>query len=256
MHKPLKWAKLILVLALTFNLFGCGTSEQGKVDSEKKEKIEQVKKKDTEADKKEKLNKEENTKEASSLDEAKKDSSPTVESAKKDSNINSNTVENSGNTTTSNNQSASQEPKKIPDSNSQTVTSNSNQTNSGASSSNQTPSASNNSTTTQQTDPESAKVNVTISITGNGTILGETQESVEEGAKVFDVLLQATKKKNVVVNYNKTSMGIEVIGIDGINKSGSNGWIYKVNGVLKMQGAGAVKVNNGDRIAWSYTNNP
>lgn len=246
-----KYTKLMLVIILTFSLFGCGNSETNKVDSPKVEKSEQSKK-----DSKEKKSEEskEDSKEESDEQSTVNESNMDIENGANEQTQSEANVESK--------QSASAVVNKAPTTTSDNRTSNSSNVTDNTTTNQQTSNTNSGSVAPTQhvepTNPEPVKPIVTISIigpSGHGTIIGETKETIDEGATVFDVLLQVTKKNDIYVKYSGSGSRAYVIGINNIEAKGSNGWIYKLNGTLVMQGAGAVKVKNGDHIVWSYTNN-
>ncbi len=69
---------------------------------------------------------------------------------------------------------------------------------------------------------------------------------------VMDALLAASSTAGFTVNYTGSTYGAYVTGIEGLNAGGAAGWMYKVNGVMPMTGAGNYTLQNGDTIVWGY----
>lgn len=233
----------MLILALSFSLFGCGTSGIDKVDNQKKERSELVKKEDSKK----------------KLGDSKKDSEASSGNALQESVTGSTTEDSKTATPVEKKATATATTPTL-----QTGTTNSNQTSTAKTNPTSTTTINASSTPaspvepSQPSKPEPAKPTVTISISGpkeQGTIIGETNETIEVGATVLDVLLQVTKTKGIPVYCEGSGASAYVKSINNIKASGANGWIYKLNGTLVMKGAGAVKVKDGDKISWSYTDN-
>lgn len=96
------------------------------------------------------------------------------------------------------------------------------------------------------------------SIPSNGTIIASIPIEIKDGDTVFTVLQQATLIQNIALNVEYTaSFGTYYIkSIDNLGErdAGSmSGWMYSVNGNYMQVGASSCKVNEGDRILWSYT---
>ncbi|WP_316571614.1 DUF4430 domain-containing protein [Neobacillus sp. YIM B06451] len=99
----------------------------------------------------------------------------------------------------------------------------------------------------------------TITITGPddaGVILAATKVEFKDGDTVLDLLLKAAGKKGIDVDYTGSGPTAYVVGIDNyyeFDYGSRSGWISKKNGKSLEKGAGIVKVSNGDRIEWVYT---
>ena len=86
------------------------------------------------------------------------------------------------------------------------------------------------------------------SVGGTGTLY----VTLDSSKTVMDALLTAASTAGITVNYTNSSYGAYVTGIDGLTAGGSAGWMYKVNGVLPMTGAGNYVLQNGDTVVWGY----
>lgn len=80
--------------------------------------------------------------------------------------------------------------------------------------------------------------------------------AIEEGETVFDILVQATRKYGIQLEYTGTP---EMAYISGINYlyefdfGDLSGWVYHVNGVSPSVSCGEYKLSDGDKIEWHYT---
>lgn len=98
-----------------------------------------------------------------------------------------------------------------------------------------------------------------ISINGPkdaGVILAAANVEIKDGDTVLDVLLKAAGKKGIDVDYSGSGPTAYVAGIDNyyeFDYGSRSGWICKKNGKTLEKGAGVVKVSNGDRIEWVYS---
>ncbi|RDU36862.1 hypothetical protein DRW41_09155 [Neobacillus piezotolerans] len=89
-----------------------------------------------------------------------------------------------------------------------------------------------------------------------GVILAATTVEFKDGDTVLDLLLKAAGKKGIDVDYTGSGQTAYVAGIDNyyeFDYGSRSGWICKKNGKKLEKGAGTVKVSNGDRIEWVYS---
>jgi hypothetical protein len=105
-------------------------------------------------------------------------------------------------------------------------------------------------------DPANSNVVLTASI----AIAGKNQEIIYGPAKVS---IKSGDSNNITVldvldatdlNYETSTRWpgfVEVIG--GLENKGQSGWMYTVNDQIPMVSAAAMKVREGDRIIWWYT---
>lgn len=95
-------------------------------------------------------------------------------------------------------------------------------------------------------------------IPDNGIILDDTEFSISEGDTVFDVLVSATKKNKIQIDYDSSNETVYVKGINGLYEFDCgelSGWMYKVNGETPNVGCSGYKLKDGDVIEWVYTAN-
>lgn len=96
---------------------------------------------------------------------------------------------------------------------------------------------------------QTMQVNLVINGGGNLTI------NVDPGNNQCDVLSKASEQGKISslnMRYDNNLGTNAVYQINGIGKENSVWWTYKVNGVSPSQGCSYLKVNNGDKIEWSY----
>ena len=89
-------------------------------------------------------------------------------------------------------------------------------------------------------------------------ILDDTEFSISEGDTVFDVLVSATKKNKIQIDYDSSNETVYVKGINGLYEFDCgelSGWMYKVNGETPNVGCSGYKLKDGDVIEWVYTAN-
>lgn len=92
----------------------------------------------------------------------------------------------------------------------------------------------------------------------NGIILDDTEFSISEGDTVFDVLVSATKKNKIQIDYDSSNETVYIKGINGLYEFDCgelSGWMYKVNGEIPNVGCSGYKLKDGDIIEWVYTAN-
>lgn len=94
----------------------------------------------------------------------------------------------------------------------------------------------------------------------DGIILEKTEFVIEEGTTVFDVLVMATRKYKIQMEYQGADANaFGSVYIEGINhlyefSCGSlSGWMYLVNGTFPNYGCSKYQVKDGDVIQWVYT---
>lgn len=90
----------------------------------------------------------------------------------------------------------------------------------------------------------------------SGIILSTMKVDIESGDTVFDVLVKATSKKGVHMEYTGSGSSIYVEGIDNLYEfdgGKDSGWMYSVNGVYPNYGCGSYKLKGNEVIKWNYT---
>lgn len=104
--------------------------------------------------------------------------------------------------------------------------------------------------------PTPAPVSLQVSLIINSTNVGMI--ALNDGANQCDVLLKALEQgkiNSLNMRYDSNLGTNAVYQINGTGKENSVWWTYKVNGESPKQGCSYIKVNNGDRVEWSYLGN-
>lgn len=92
-------------------------------------------------------------------------------------------------------------------------------------------------------------------VPSNGIILSPVSVNFDDGATAFDVLQKACTQNGIALNAQKSSFGVYIVGIGGIEEKdcgSQSGWVYTVNGKSPSVGLGNYKIKNGDSIVLSY----
>lgn len=92
----------------------------------------------------------------------------------------------------------------------------------------------------------------------SGVILEKTEVEFTQGESVFDILLRATRDRDIHMEFRDDGAysGKYIEGINYLYEMDAgplSGWMYKVNGQFPNYGCAAYKVNDGDAIVWMYT---
>ncbi|MBE6914736.1 MAG: DUF4430 domain-containing protein [Ruminococcaceae bacterium] len=95
-------------------------------------------------------------------------------------------------------------------------------------------------------------------VPSSGVILGTTEVEFTPGESVFDILLRATRDRNIHMEFRDDNLysGKYIEGINYLYETDGgplSGWMYKVNGLFPNYGCAAYLVNDGDAIVWMYT---
>lgn len=97
-------------------------------------------------------------------------------------------------------------------------------------------------------------------VPSNGVILKKTQFPLEAGENVFDILVKATRKHRIHMEYQGADQNqygsVYVQGINNLYEFSCgdlSGWMYHVNGTYPNVGASVYEVKDGDHIQWNYT---
>lgn len=91
-----------------------------------------------------------------------------------------------------------------------------------------------------------------------GVILEKTEVEFTQGESVFDILLRATKDRDIHMEFRDDGAysGKYIEGINYLYEMDAgplSGWMYKVNGQFPNYGCANYEVNDGDAIVWMYT---
>ncbi|TKJ89838.1 hypothetical protein PaeCFBP13512_14555 [Paenibacillus sp. CFBP13512] len=95
---------------------------------------------------------------------------------------------------------------------------------------------------------------ITMSVTGDSTILPTTSITLQNRDTAFSVLLRQLGSSRV--SYRGSGGTAYVTAIDGLSefdKGPLSGWVYTVNGQQPNTGAGAYTLKAGDNLAWRYS---
>lgn len=92
----------------------------------------------------------------------------------------------------------------------------------------------------------------------SGVILEKTEVEFTLGESVFDILLRATKDRDIHMEFRDDGAysGKYIEGINYLYEMDAgplSGWMYKVNGQFPNYGCANYEVNDGDAIVWMYT---
>lgn len=108
-------------------------------------------------------------------------------------------------------------------------------------------------------EPENAAMTVTISITGKDDeiILSDFPVGIYDGNTVLDVLVYATKKNNIQVDYIGFDKTAYIKGINNLYEfdfGSASGWIYAINDPdnCPTVSCGAYAPEDKDQIIWKY----
>ena len=91
---------------------------------------------------------------------------------------------------------------------------------------------------------------------GKGDILSDTPIPIYDADTVYDVLIRAAKKYELVIGADGTGSFAYVKSINGISElqhGDLSGWTYKVNGKQPSVGCGSYVLQDGDSIEFIYT---
>jgi len=83
-------------------------------------------------------------------------------------------------------------------------------------------------------------------------IFGSTEPTLTAKANALDALDSASLAAEFYYHVTTTSFGPYVDQIGRYLAGGSNGWVFKVNGVSPPVGADAVALKDGDRVLWYW----
>lgn len=86
-------------------------------------------------------------------------------------------------------------------------------------------------------------------------MLKATSVELRKGDTVVDVLKRGAKARKLAYEIRGSGAMSYVAGIDGLfefDDGPTSGWKFKVNGKVADVGAGAYKLEAGDRVDWYY----
>jgi Domain of unknown function (DUF4430) len=84
------------------------------------------------------------------------------------------------------------------------------------------------------------------------TIFGSTEPTLNVKANALDALDAASLAGEFYYHVAATAFGPYVDQIGRYSAGGSNGWVFKVNGIVPPVGADQVSVKDGDTVLWYW----
>ena len=93
---------------------------------------------------------------------------------------------------------------------------------------------------------------VHVRVEGRNTTIFGTTEPRASGANALEVLESASIAGEFYYHVTQSSFGPYVDQIGRYPASGSNGWVFKVNGALPPVGADKVTLKDGDVVLWYW----
>ena len=101
--------------------------------------------------------------------------------------------------------------------------------------------------------PSALALRVHVRVEGKTqTIYGATEPTLSVRLNPLDALEAASVAGEFYYHVTTTGFGPYVDQIGRYAANASNGWLFKVNGVLPPVGADAVTLKNGDRVLWYW----
>jgi len=101
--------------------------------------------------------------------------------------------------------------------------------------------------------PAALAVRVHVRVEGKTqTIFGSSEPALASGPNALDALEAASFAGEFYYHVTTTSFGPYVDQIGRYAGGGSNGWVFKVNGVSPPVGADAVQLEAGDHVLWYW----
>jgi hypothetical protein len=101
--------------------------------------------------------------------------------------------------------------------------------------------------------PAALAVGVHVRVEGKTqTIFGSTEPALVSGPNALDALDAASFAGEFYYHVTTTSFGPYVDQIGRYPAGGSNGWVFKVNGVSPPVGANSVQLKAGDHVLWYW----
>lgn len=90
----------------------------------------------------------------------------------------------------------------------------------------------------------------------NGVFFSNCSVRVKNGSSAYDAVKLACSSNGISVNATSSSYGIYIAGFNNIDEKdcgNQSGWTYTVNGKYISKSCGKYIVSNGDSIVFSYT---
>ena len=76
-----------------------------------------------------------------------------------------------------------------------------------------------------------------------------------DSQNVWEVTLLATNISGLELEYVDTVSGVFITSINGMENSGSNGWVYSINARYGTQSVDTATIDSNSTVIWKYTNN-
>ncbi|MBQ3546372.1 MAG: DUF4430 domain-containing protein [Lachnospiraceae bacterium] len=93
-------------------------------------------------------------------------------------------------------------------------------------------------------------------IPSDGVILDNTEFKIDEDDTVYDILIEASRKYNIHLDYSGDENNAYIKGINYLYEfecGELSGWTYKVNEETASVGCDKYALKDGDKIEWIYT---
>ena len=101
--------------------------------------------------------------------------------------------------------------------------------------------------------PSALAARVSVRVEGRSlSIFGSLETRFEAGANAMTALDTASFRGEFYYHVAQSSFGPYVDQIGRHTAGGTNGWVFKVNGVSPPVGADKVQLNDGDRVLWYW----
>jgi len=101
--------------------------------------------------------------------------------------------------------------------------------------------------------PTALGVRVHVRVEGKTTtIFGASEPRLESSTSALDALEAASLAGEFYYHVQRASFGAYVDQIGRFVAGGTNGWVFKVNGVSPPVGAEQVQLREGDRVLWYW----
>lgn len=107
--------------------------------------------------------------------------------------------------------------------------------------------------------PDDPTISVSFTIRGDrkmGELYSGTVNRLAENASVWDALQKVASAENIDLKYRNQYNTVYVEAIDGLEEFDNgpySGWKYKVNGTYPPVGCAKYKLESGDTVVWTYT---
>lgn len=93
-------------------------------------------------------------------------------------------------------------------------------------------------------------------VPSDGVFINTYMVTLDAGATAYDAIAAACRDKNVKLTESNDGYGKYIIGFNNIDEKDcgkQSGWIYKINGVKPIKSCNKYKLQNGDKVLFTYT---